>query len=396
MNAKSLALISGKGGSGKTTLGLSLAALLSSCNIKVLLVDCDLSTHGATYFYEKHLSEKKDKLCCFADLLYGDDTPRLNFLKISPYYDFLPSILSITNKQNRNLTVNTSFVDNFYSKVSSKYDVIIFDCQAGYSDVLRHILPLVELHLAVMEADAISSSAMRSLYLKIGRFLDDKKTYQVFNKTTSEEYEVYSKLYGGTIFTNIETIMFDWKIRKAFSVAQIPDIENTSADYGTQLLSVCNVLFPENSIQKKLKKFSVILEIHKHSEEIKVVSDRIEEINLTKDAQKKKSFRRVYLSTIPLCTLCLIVVYSLFFFRETFFSDATITFLVLSLILLCSLTTVVAFFNLFDSRKDQKHQYTQLWAYREKLEALLTERRMLTEKLNSINKKGKRAKTTSK
>ena len=39
---KSLALISGKGGSGKTTIGLSMAALLSSCSLKVLLVDCDL------------------------------------------------------------------------------------------------------------------------------------------------------------------------------------------------------------------------------------------------------------------------------------------------------------------------------------------------------------------
>lgn len=59
MTAKTLALISGKGGSGKTTLGLSLASLLSSCNIKVLLVDCDLSTNGATYFYEKNCQRAK-------------------------------------------------------------------------------------------------------------------------------------------------------------------------------------------------------------------------------------------------------------------------------------------------------------------------------------------------
>lgn len=42
--SKVLALLSGKGGSGKTTLALSIASMLSNCCLKVLLVDCDLST----------------------------------------------------------------------------------------------------------------------------------------------------------------------------------------------------------------------------------------------------------------------------------------------------------------------------------------------------------------
>ena len=57
--SKSVAFLSGKGGSGKTTLALSIADLLSRCNITTLLVDCDLSTNGATYFYESCLSDDK-------------------------------------------------------------------------------------------------------------------------------------------------------------------------------------------------------------------------------------------------------------------------------------------------------------------------------------------------
>ena len=52
----SVSAIIGENGSGKTTLALSMASLLSRCGIKTLLVDCDLSTNGATYFYE-------DKFC---------------------------------------------------------------------------------------------------------------------------------------------------------------------------------------------------------------------------------------------------------------------------------------------------------------------------------------------
>ena len=51
-----LSLLSGKGGSGKTTMALSMSVLLSECGVKTLLIDCDLTTNGATYFYEDDLS----------------------------------------------------------------------------------------------------------------------------------------------------------------------------------------------------------------------------------------------------------------------------------------------------------------------------------------------------
>ena len=56
---KSVALLSGKGGSGKTTLSLTIAYMFASYELKVLLVDCDLLTNGATYFFEDHLSGNK-------------------------------------------------------------------------------------------------------------------------------------------------------------------------------------------------------------------------------------------------------------------------------------------------------------------------------------------------
>ncbi len=393
MTAKTLALISGKGGSGKTTLGLSLASLLSSCNIKVLLVDCDLSTNGATYFYEKKLSEGKENLCCFSDILYDENcnkyNNKFNFLKINSYYDFIPSIISVDNKPAKSNSINASVIKTFFQNISTKYEIIIFDCQAGYSDVLRNILPIVELNLAVMEADAISSSAMRSLYLKIGKFLNDKKIFQVFNKATSEEYEIYSKLYGGTIFTNIETIMFDWKIRKAFSVAQIPDMENTSANYGMQLLNICNVLFPETTVQNKLKKFSTVLEIHKHSEEISKLREKIYEIDKEQDTQKKKTFRKVYFSVIPIMVLIMFVVYAMVFFKESVFNDFTDTFMIISLVVTSTLTMLVSLFNVSDWRKEQKNHYTELWSYRRSLEEHLTAQEDLENKLKSLKRKRK-------
>ena len=53
--SKILALLSGKGGSGKTTLALSMASMLSNCGIRVLLVDCDLSTMELHIFMKINL-----------------------------------------------------------------------------------------------------------------------------------------------------------------------------------------------------------------------------------------------------------------------------------------------------------------------------------------------------
>ena len=251
--SKVLALLSGKGGSGKTTLALSIASMLSNCCLKVLLVDCDLSTNGATYFYEGKLAEKTNELGSFYKIFINNEDNIDKLIKIDEYMDFMPSIVKITKANSESYQYNEEDlkrIKNIDEKLRENYDVIIYDCQAGYTDILKLILPYVDVNLVVMEADAISSASIRSFYLKIGDLLNEKKIYQVFNKATDEEYEIYSKISGGTVFTNIETVMFDWKIRKAFSIAQIPDMESTSAGYGEQIYNICRVLFNEEIIQK--------------------------------------------------------------------------------------------------------------------------------------------------
>ena len=97
---KSISLLSGKGGSGKTTLALSMASMLSKCNIKVLLVDCDISTNGATYFYENKLNYKKNYITSFYEVIFHQNN-KVNFIKINNHFDFMPSITQITKKNTK-------------------------------------------------------------------------------------------------------------------------------------------------------------------------------------------------------------------------------------------------------------------------------------------------------
>lgn len=285
--SKAISFLSGKGGSGKTTLALSIADLLSRCKIKTLLVDCDLSTNGATYFYESRLNSqyRKNKDCISSSFsgIINSDYPVTNFnpVVVNAFLDFFPSISSISS--NDNTIVNSTYLNSvndiigeFCRSVKSDYDVVLFDCQAGYTNLLPSLLHYMDVDLFVLEADSISASALRNLHLKIGNHFDDAKVYQVFNKATSEEYKIYSKITG-TFFTNIGTLCFDWKIRQAFSRSEIPDLEKISHDYGHDLCEMCRIMFSEATIQKRLIAFSDYLLYLDKVEEYKVTEKKLEE-----------------------------------------------------------------------------------------------------------------------
>lgn len=307
---KTLALLSGKGGSGKTTLALSMATLLSSCGIKVLLIDCDLSTNGATYFYEERLAAERNRVTSFYDLLCGNSKNKKRGIEISASYHFMPSITQISNheiQKDVDIGRNLSLV---WGEVSQKYDVVLFDCQAGYTEVLKVILPVTDISLIVMETDSISSAAIRSLYLKIGDIINEKKLYQVFNKASQEEYDIYSKVSGGTVFTNLDTILFDWKIRKAFAVSQIPDLENTSANYGTQIYNLCKLLFANPEIQKKLGEFEIKLKLQMYRQKETETLEKIDSLGKQMKKKRQSVSRRYIYMMLLVCTIISCVVFA--------------------------------------------------------------------------------------
>lgn len=379
--SKTLALLSGKGGSGKTTLALSMSSMLSKCGIRVLLVDCDLSTNGATYFYEDRLSEYNRNAISFYNIIFGVKFHELE-INIDKNMDFIPSITQITKQNTETYSYRENdekILQNMRAIYDEKYDIIIFDCQAGYTDSLKLILPIVDINLVVMEADAISSSAIRSLYLKIGDLLNDRKVYQIFNKATDEEYQIYSKLSGGTVFTNIETIKFDWKIRKAFSVAEIPDMEISSANYGIQIYNICKILFKDENIQSKLNKYYVVIELNKNLEEEKLLENKISKLQ-----EKSKDRKMLTALGMPTLSVIMCVIFFIIVDKKTF-SDFSIEVISLLGIILC-LVAMVLYLTSGDS-KEKRSRYRQRDLYRKQLNIILEEQKKLQEKYKTFSDK---------
>lgn len=360
-----IAFLSGKGGSGKTTLALSMADLLCKRGVQTLLVDCDLSTNGATYFYESRIIEQnkgeQSPILSFSDLLYLEEySKERSFLEVESNLDFIPSIPSISEIKTGELAKKSVWrngdskpdLHGFIKQIQKKYDVILFDCQAGYTDILSQLLPLMDTNLFVLETDSISASAMRSLHLKIGNFLGHAKLYQVFNKATPEEFDIYSKI-DGTFFTNIGTLLFDWKIRQAFSRAQIPDLKNTSSKYGSDLCDICKIIIQNKAIREKLEQFSSQL----HYQQLDDKREQTVEI-LYKLAYKRKS--RLIWIIVPIIISFAIILLRTFDIGKYFLSNNTYFIMCIAYVLISLLGELLALSETHDNRQKYKRELREI------------------------------------
>lgn len=308
-----ITLISGKGGSGKTTIGLAIAKLLSKCEKKILFIDCDISTHGATYFFESSLtndlidniSSTKDFLESQIDRLHPK---AINPIKGTNGIDFIPSVKKIMGDDN-NLDIGCSYTYQSIKtdKFINEYDLIILDCQAGYTKLTKELISISDICLFVLEADSVSASAMRALYTQLSSVLSRSslKSYQIFNKLRDDEAIVYSDIKYGTFFTNLKPILFDWSVRNSFQENMIPLISEKNPSFTTDICRLTRNLFP--IFQQEILNYEIKT---KHLQ----IDEEIEHLKRI----KRKSNPSFAMLSLLLIMLILLVITILITFKDLF------------------------------------------------------------------------------
>jgi cellulose biosynthesis protein BcsQ len=388
--ARIISLLSGKGGSGKTTLALSFASMLSDCKIRTLLVDCDLSTNGATYFFEDQMSDD-GYLTTFIDIaLQQQELPHKPHI-VNDFFDFLPAQKNLRqvdalSTYGRHGNIKSLF--SYFESIKQNYDVILLDCQAGYTNLLDFIIPFSNFNLVIMEADAISSAAIRNLYLKVSSLMEQSKFYQIFNKVTSDEYEIYRKVTGGTFFTNIGTITFDWSIRKAFSLAQIPDLKNTNSEYGLQIYEICKVVFMGAKYQERLAIFNLNYSIEKIDVEMNNLKCELRDEKKTYTHNKISQRLSMMLSLLGCCVAFPIMLLLSNNQLEVFFENLTIDISMLVLIVSITVPLLFSLITSLISTWQDKKMLSSQWKIRYEQETNLhIKRESLANELERIKKK---------
>lgn len=227
-----IAFLSGKGGAGKTTVAISTAKLLADLGHPCLLVDLDLATHGASYFFKRYYGgdelsigavlERRIELSAslLRDLIIPVEEgltfvpSRANLRRKSAPYDSIAS----TPEQLEKLILKP-----LISWAQSRsIAFVIIDCQAGYAASSLAASRVADLAVFVTEADSISSDATDNLLVQLGDELPDERRYLV-NKIDVRDAETYRQMHDVFQTMNrLPPLPFDFSVRAAFGARRIP------------------------------------------------------------------------------------------------------------------------------------------------------------------------------
>ncbi len=196
---KTITVYSSKGGVGKTTLALNMAAILHQSGKRVLLIDTDPqnSLSGMLGI---------DDPIGFSEI---ESYPLEQLIRLTPqgFYLLPTGIGSMEDPSEYMMWIlgRSEEIARRLESVWSYFDFIIFDTPPGFSPMAHFAMALSDTILAVLEADATSYATlelMQKSLTKIKHEAGEKKTiYFVTNKVLADEVSV-----------NFETIyryMFD-------------------------------------------------------------------------------------------------------------------------------------------------------------------------------------------
>ena len=265
-SASIVALVSGKGGAGKTSAGLSIASLLRKMDFKVLFIDFDLATNGSSYFFKDKLGKKGNIGIWELMKLVEKGTERretlhLNWdsllIRLDEGFDFIASRVNFRTKpidirevkrENEAMVLSHILEDQEFLK---KYHYLVVDCQAGYSTPMDVAVSHANKVVIVSELDAISNDAAEMLIAQAGRKFPEFRRF-LLNKLTVDEMEQYEQV--APLFkalNRLPALPYDFSVRAAFGSRQIPVNMQQPSTYLFALFRVIKELFSEQ--QEKIE-----------------------------------------------------------------------------------------------------------------------------------------------
>src|SRR6185312_16651816 len=154
---KTVAIVSGKGGSGKTMIATAFAQGIATQSKKVLLVDADLGTGGLTYYlgfdlFDRGRSGFADYLNASGELPYITK-PRAEALAKDEFLNFI-RLLPVGEHRflNRSVSmIERGTIESLIEKLEDKFHVVIFDCRGGIDEESLTICAAVDEVVIVVE-----------------------------------------------------------------------------------------------------------------------------------------------------------------------------------------------------------------------------------------------------
>jgi flagellar biosynthesis protein FlhG len=148
-SARRIAVISGKGGVGKTVITANLAAALSSLGRRILVIDADLGLANIDILLGV------DPKLTIHDALHGACTLEEALLPTAKGFDLLPAGSGLPEGAVLTTTM-AEHLESILRSLGSHYDAILFDAGAGVGDIVLHFADLAHEILMVVTPEPTS------------------------------------------------------------------------------------------------------------------------------------------------------------------------------------------------------------------------------------------------
>jgi chromosome partitioning protein len=179
-----IAVANQKGGVGKTTTAVNLAAALAQANYDVALVDCDPQAHASTFVYDREKLEitLTDVICTRWNHSQPGRPARLPFEDIRsavyqtafPRLDIIPSNLGMA-AFDRDTAQAIDRLEEALRDVAEHYDFIILDCPPNLGLLFTAALKAAEHVIVPIAAQYLPLEGVGDLLLSLDELITRRK-----------------------------------------------------------------------------------------------------------------------------------------------------------------------------------------------------------------------------
>jgi septum site-determining protein MinD len=230
---RTIAVVSGKGGSGKTMVAVSLAQALAALDYHILLIDADFGTGGLTYYlnfklfsrarfgladlHSKTMAFGLDELISAAKTQSLQSHPELSNVAMVPTGD-QRSLEPMTPPELTNL------LKHVLGHANGEYDFVIMDCRGGIDEQSLAVCSISDDVLVVAETDATSIQATQHLVdILSSRDLRQKVAGFVLNKVMDDPTALAKASTSLFKAEYLGSVPFDIDATRAYIQGDLPD-----------------------------------------------------------------------------------------------------------------------------------------------------------------------------